>query len=240
MQDELQLVQLVTALIHWPPPQQLCEYTPCRPDVHRLRVPSGEEKDLRCAVPTSDHVLCHDASTATIFVDRARQAEVGDLQVAIGVEQQVGRLQVSMDHVGRVHVLQPTQDLIDKPLAMVFRERLWRADDAMHVRVHDVAHEVEVPGRRGPGVRDTADVLVLQVTQQQQLAERALPLDDVRVLAHRAEHLLDGDLLGLSLCTRSAHHAERPLPKHAVGRKLLRYSEGNALAAHRVEPVILA
>lgn len=40
-----------------------------------------------------------------------RQAEVTDLEVAVGVEQQVGGLQVAVQHVGGVDVLQAPQQL---------------------------------------------------------------------------------------------------------------------------------
>ena len=39
----------------------------------------------------------------------------GHLDVAVGIDQDVGRLQVPVDHTSRVHVLQPVQDLVDDP-----------------------------------------------------------------------------------------------------------------------------
>ena len=44
-------------------------------------------------------------------VPRARQPKVADLEVAGGVQEQVARLQVAVQDIGRVHVLQPAQDL---------------------------------------------------------------------------------------------------------------------------------
>ena len=54
----------------------------------------------------------------------SREAEVADLQVAVGVEQQVGRLQVAVQHVGAVDVLQAPQQL-----------RQWNG----HIRRHGAA-----------------------------------------------------------------------------------------------------
>ena len=41
----------------------------------------------------------------------SRQTEVADLEVAVGVEQQIGGLQVSVQHICGVDVLQPPQQL---------------------------------------------------------------------------------------------------------------------------------
>jgi len=51
-----------------------------------------------------------DSSTA------ARQPKVADLEVAVGVQEQVGRLQVAVQHVRAVHVLQAPQQLVQEVL----------------------------------------------------------------------------------------------------------------------------
>lgn len=66
---------------------------------------------LSLAAPCESASLSHSPS--------ACQAKVTDLEVTVGVDQQVAGLEVSVQHVGTVHVLQPTQHLCthseDKP-----------------------------------------------------------------------------------------------------------------------------
>ena len=55
-----------------------------------------------CLLPTAI-----DTST-----DPSTHSALTDLEVAVGVEEEVGRLEVAVQHVGRVHVLEGAEDLI--------------------------------------------------------------------------------------------------------------------------------
>lgn len=72
---------------------------------------------------------------------RTSQAEITDLEIAIGVEEQVGRLEISMENVGRVHGLQGTKGLVDEVLAMVVGQVLC-ANNAVHIGLHKLLCEV--------------------------------------------------------------------------------------------------
>jgi len=68
---------------------------------------------LRSAVPTRGNVVGHGGDLALeLGVVDAGEAEVANLQVAVAVHQQVARLHVPVNHVGRVQILEPPQDLI--------------------------------------------------------------------------------------------------------------------------------
>ena len=82
--------------------------------------------DLRRAVPARGDVFGHEASRLGVAQDgRSREAKVADLQVAVGVEQQVGRLHVSeaaptmtrleiaMQHGRRVQRFEAAEGLVD-------------------------------------------------------------------------------------------------------------------------------
>ena len=49
-----------------------------------------------------------------------------------------------MDDVGRVHVLEASQDLVDEELDVVVAEVLRTLDDRGEVGVHQVGHHVQV------------------------------------------------------------------------------------------------
>jgi len=60
---------------------------------------------------------------------------ISHLQVTGGVEEQVARLQVAVQHVGRVDVLETAQDLVQK-VAHVVVGQLLRLQQFVQVRVH--------------------------------------------------------------------------------------------------------
>lgn len=49
-----------------------------------------------------------------------------------------------MEDVGRVHVLEATQDLVDKVLAVIISEGLWRGDDLVKVGVHQFGDNIYI------------------------------------------------------------------------------------------------
>ncbi len=98
------------------------------------------EHDFWGAIPAGRDVFCHEARLGPRRLrglNGARKAEVADLEVTIGVEKEVRRLEVAVDDVCRVQRLERAQILIDKVLCVVVREVL-RADDAVHVRLHQL------------------------------------------------------------------------------------------------------
>jgi len=58
-----------------------------------------------------------------------------NLEVTSRVEQQVARLQITMQHVGRVNVLESTQDLVEE-IAYVIITQLLCLEQLVHVRLH--------------------------------------------------------------------------------------------------------
>jgi len=58
-----------------------------------------------------------------------------NLEVTSRVEQQVARLQITMQHVGGVNVLESTQDLVEE-IAYVIITELLRFEQLVHVRLH--------------------------------------------------------------------------------------------------------
>lgn len=72
------------------------------PDVHLDVVLLPREHDLGRAVVPGRHVARH------LGVLDAGEAKVADLEVAVLVDQDVARLQVTVDHACRVHVLETT------------------------------------------------------------------------------------------------------------------------------------
>mmetsp|Transcript_6182 Transcript_6182/g.19829 ORF Transcript_6182/g.19829 Transcript_6182/m.19829 type:complete len:367 (+) Transcript_6182:79-1179(+) len=89
--------------------QELAEDAAAGPDVYCLSVLLACEHDLRRAVPPRHDVLRQLPRRAEarreVGLDASSEAQVADLEIAIRVDEEVRRLQVAVQHVGRVHVL---------------------------------------------------------------------------------------------------------------------------------------
>ena len=119
------------------------------------------QHDLRRSVPPRRNVFGHEAGILLCRLDASRQAKVANLKVAVGVEQEVGRLEVAVDDVGRVEGLEGAEGLVDKVLGVVVGEVLG-ADDAVHVGLHQLLDEVDLlerlERRRLDDVQDRDDL----------------------------------------------------------------------------------
>jgi hypothetical protein len=52
----------------------------------------------------------------------AGEAKVADLQVEVSVDEEVGRLEVAVDHVGGVHEVHAAEELVEEPAAVLVRQ----------------------------------------------------------------------------------------------------------------------
>ena len=129
-------------------------------------------------------------------MEGAREAEVGDLQQALLVEQQVRRLEVAVDQPAGVAVEQRLEALVHDEL-LVHRLEDVGADDGVEVGLHVVEDEVDVlVVLRLQHVLQPDDVLVpRQPLQVHDLAEGALCVG--RVLEGVKDLLQRDDPLGL-------------------------------------------
>lgn len=69
------------------------------------------------------------------------------LEIAGGVEQEVRGLEVTVQHVGRVDVLETSQDLVEEVADVVVAQVLG-LQQLVQVRLHQVLHDV-TEARRG-------------------------------------------------------------------------------------------
>ena len=152
----------------------------------------------------------------------AREAEVGERELAVAVEEEVGRLHVAVDDAGVVEVRERAEDLEEHVLHVGVRERLRRVDDAVEVGVVQPRHQVHVApavGREG-GRRHHVDqvehVGVAQRPQQPDLAEEALRVgavgEGVHHLLHRRGRAAGGGVVGLTGLAVAASFAAAAVP----------------------------
>jgi hypothetical protein len=95
---------------------------------------SKAEHDLRCTVPASSHVFCHESLIAGSFGGSSTrsvapgQAKIADLEFTISVDEQISGFQISVKNVSGMNILQTTEGLINEGLEMGIGEWLTRSN----------------------------------------------------------------------------------------------------------------
>ena len=98
------------------------------------------EHDFGCAVPAGSDVFCHEARLCAGWLcglDGASETKVADLEIAVGVEEEIRGLEISVYDISGVEGLECSQGLIDKVLGVIVREILC-PNDAVHVGLHEL------------------------------------------------------------------------------------------------------
>ena len=76
----------------------------------------------------------------------AQGTEVANLDLTLGVEENVRRLDVSVQHLPRMHELQRLQELVDDVLLMDLFENV-RTNHGVQVRFHIIGDQINVLAR---------------------------------------------------------------------------------------------
>lgn len=139
--SSLDLVEVVVTREEGCAAKQLRENAANGPDVERVCVMTGVEDDLGRSVPPGDHVLRQRSGRLLIA---SSETEVADFKVTVLIQQQVARLQITMDDRRAVDVKAATQQLIHEILAMVVRQILSGVNYAMHISLHEIRNNVDV------------------------------------------------------------------------------------------------
>ena len=85
--------------------QHLGQNTANRPHVNRLCVLLERKHNLRRTIPSRCNIFGHEARVVFGRGCRSGETKVADLQIAIGVEEQIGGLEIAMKDICRVHGL---------------------------------------------------------------------------------------------------------------------------------------
>ena len=82
------------------------------------------QHDFGCAIPASSNVFGHETSFGSrgfCRFDRPSEAEITDLEITIGIEQQIGGFEVSVYNISRMQRLEGAQGLVDEVLGVIIR-----------------------------------------------------------------------------------------------------------------------
>ena len=110
-------------------------------------------------------------------VRHPREAEVTDLEVAGGVEQEVAGLEVAVEDVGRVDVLEAPEDLVEEVADVVIAQPLG-LEQLVEIRLHETLDDVDVlhgvHGGRPEDVSDVNNVFMIEPGQYLDLPQGSL------------------------------------------------------------------
>ena len=130
------------------------------------------------------HVLSEEASVIVFWISHASQTKVTDLEITGGVQQQVARLQISVENIGGVDVLETTEDLVEEVADVVVTQPL-RLQQLVEVSLHQTLDDVDVSqqvhGDGSQDVSDVYDVLVLESVQNLDFSQCSLTVGLKRV-----------------------------------------------------------
>ena len=98
--NDRELVDVILSGEEWLALQHFCEDASSTPDVHLHIVLLPGEHNFWCSVVSRRDVAGH------LRVLNSRKTEVTDLQIAVLVHEDVGRLQIAMNDTGRMYVFQ--------------------------------------------------------------------------------------------------------------------------------------
>ncbi len=125
-------------------------------------------------------------------IGQPREAEVGDLRLAVLVHQHVHRLDVAMHHALRVRVVERFADL-RRDVQCPRRRKPRAMDHLRQVRaIHILHHDVKMPLGRLPKIMHRDDVRVAELRQRPRFAHEAI--GEIRVGADFDRQQFDGDL----------------------------------------------
>lgn len=95
--------------------------------------------NLGRAVPSRGHIFRH-VTCILLRVDGEASGEtkIANLQLAVGVDEEVSGLQVTVEDIGRVDVLETAENLVDKRLEVGVGQGLAGSDNGSEVALHEL------------------------------------------------------------------------------------------------------
>ena len=136
LEDTIQLVHRGASREEGSTRKELGQNTPNAPNIDSFCVTRGTKENLGGTVPTGSNVLSQHRAGGIRALQRSNgssKTKVGNFKEALGVQKQVGGLQITMDDPAAMHVLQGLQELVDDVLFVnIFKD--ISANDSVKIR----------------------------------------------------------------------------------------------------------
>ena len=132
------------------------------------------EHNLRSSVPSCSNVLGLEASSNVVrlVTEATGKTEIANLQLAVGIDEQVTGLEIAMQDIGRVDVLETAENLVDEGLEVGVGQGLAAADDSCKITLHQFLVQVDLVVAAGAAgdvhVEETCDLYRRQLALNRQ------------------------------------------------------------------------
>lgn len=205
--DDGELMDVILAGEEGSALEHLGENTASRPDVDSNIVLLPGEHDLRGTIVTSGDVSGH------LGVLDTSQAKVTDFEITVLIDENVGRLEVTMNDAGGVDILETAKNLVEEILDELLLQGPG-GEKTMKVGAKELRDKVDVLQRGYEDVVKTDDILVLEVLEKFELTIGSLCEDRGGKGLH---DLFDGNRLARELVLCRAYKAKSA---HTNGLKI--------------------
>ena len=98
---------------------------------------------------THDGILTNNTPRKSKIANLPRYQTLHNLQLqetypefTISIDQQIARFEISMQDIRRVHILETSQELVQKVLIMLVCKRLFRFDDLVEISFHESFNQI--------------------------------------------------------------------------------------------------
>lgn len=103
----------------WSASEQLGKDATDGPYIYGLCVHLKREHDLGCAVPSCCYIFSHQTdffAWRNARFDTTSKPKIANFEIAVGIQEEIGRFQISMDNICGVNGFKSTKSLVDEIL----------------------------------------------------------------------------------------------------------------------------
>lgn len=147
--------------------KHFCKDTTSTPNIYLHVVLLPGKHDFWCSIITSRHVASH------LRILDSGQTKVTDFQIAVLIDKNVGRLEITMNNACGMDVFKATQDLIKEVLNELLLQRT-RSEQSIEISAQQLGHKVYILQWRNENVAQRDEVFVAEMLEQFELSIGAL------------------------------------------------------------------
>ena len=183
VENLIELIDIITTFEEWSTTEEFGEDTANGPNIDcrvvrsdprktlgravrltSFRVTLEAQHDLRRTIPPRRYILRHVSSILLrIHGEATGQSKITDLELAVGVDEQIARLEITVQNICRVYVFQATKNLIDEGLEMGVSKGLPGANDGSKIAFHEFCPKSVRVGRRQEGLNTFVEISLVKV-----------------------------------------------------------------------------
>ena len=132
-------------------------------------------EELRSPVPPCGNIVRHHCDLVVVrFLQQSHQPKITQFSIALLIDQDVRRLEISVDNIGVMQKVQSLTDLVNDIFLMFFLKDV-AADERMQIHIHMFEDKIDIDiVSRPQDLLQPNNIRMLQLLQKHNLAIDAL------------------------------------------------------------------